>query len=107
MMILTIIDEETLHELMITDCSEYEGWYCVSIHPERCKCGRLIGFLEPDLHHLVLVWEENDDEELLSIAAHMKREGYDPHIVEYKSPYGPCVEYYEAKEADEVQWLTH
>lgn len=98
---------DTVEELDIYSVdSTYEGWYCVRIIPTRCSgCGFVMQYLEPDNHHLVLVWEESDDDELLDIASRTKADGLDPHIVEYEPGFGAAVEYKEAKAGNEVKWL--
>ena len=44
--------------------------------------------------HLILVWEERDDPNLLRHAERAKRVGRNPRIVEYESSFGPSASYY-------------
>ena len=44
--------------------------------------------------HLILVWEERDDPNLLRHAERAKRVGRNPHVVEYEPAYGPSASYY-------------
>ena len=44
--------------------------------------------------HLVLVWEERDDPNLLWHAQRAKEVGRNPRIVEYETSFGPSASYY-------------
>ena len=44
--------------------------------------------------HLILVWEERDDPNLLRHAERAKRVGRNPRVVEYEPAFGPSASYY-------------
>ena len=44
--------------------------------------------------HLVLVWQERDDPNLLWHAQRAKEVGRNPHVVAYEPSYGPSASYY-------------
>ena len=44
--------------------------------------------------HLVLVWEERDDPNLLRHAGRAKEVGRNPHVVTYEPGFGPSASYY-------------
>ena len=44
--------------------------------------------------HLILVWEERDDPNLLRHAERAKRVGRNPRIVDYEPSFGPSASYY-------------
>ena len=44
--------------------------------------------------HLILVWEERDDPNLLRHAQRAMKVGRNPHVVEYEPLFGPSASYY-------------
>jgi hypothetical protein len=44
--------------------------------------------------HLILVWEQRDDPNLLRHAERAKRVGRNPRVVEYEPAFGPSASYY-------------
>jgi hypothetical protein len=78
--------------------SEYDGYYCIKVDPVTCGCGKLMNYVETDSKHIIIVWEEIDDDNLLSNAAELKRVGFNPKVVDYTSALGRCIEFYEAVE---------
>jgi hypothetical protein len=44
--------------------------------------------------HLILVWEERDDPNLLRHAQRAKQVGRNPRVVEYEPAFGPSASYY-------------
>jgi len=44
--------------------------------------------------HLILVWQERDDPNLLQVAHQAKDVGRDPRIVPYEPSFGPSASYY-------------
>jgi hypothetical protein len=82
-------------ELWTEDGREHVGWYCVRTDPFPCPapdCGFVAEFMTAA--HLVLVWEERDDPNLLRHAQRAKEVGRNPHIVGYEVEYGPSASYY-------------
>jgi len=77
------------------DAATHAGWYCVRTDPFPCPaagCGFVAEFMTAA--HLVLVWEERDDPNLLRHAQRAKEVGRNPRVVTYESAYGPSASYY-------------
>ena len=74
---------------------DHAGWHCVSTDPFPCPAAGCIFIAEfMTAAHLILVWEERDDPNLLRHAERAKRVGRNPHVVEYVTGYGPSASYY-------------
>ena len=74
---------------------DYEGWFCVSTDPFPCPasgCEFVAEFMTAA--HLILVWEERDDPNLLRHAGRAKEVGRNPRVVTYAVAYGPSASYY-------------
>jgi hypothetical protein len=96
---LSVADEELLseEELWFDDGAgeHHEGWWCVRTDPFPCPasgCTFVAEFMTAA--HLVLVWQERDDPNLLWHAQRAKVVGRNPRIVSYESTYGPSASYY-------------
>ena len=93
-----ILLEETQVEdeaLWRDDSSDHDGWFCVRTDPFPCPapaCEYVAEFMTAA--HLILVWEEMDDPNLLKHAARARDVGRNPHVVGYRSEYGPSASYY-------------
>jgi hypothetical protein len=77
------------------DDSDHSGWFCVSTDPFPCPasgCTFVAEFMTAA--HLVLVWEQRDDPNLLWHAQRAKEVGRNPRIVEYQDAFGPSASYY-------------
>jgi hypothetical protein len=77
------------------DDGDHSGWFCVRTDPFPCPapgCPFVAEFMTAA--HLVLVWEENDDPNLLRHAQRAKEVGRNPRIVSYMLGYGPSASYY-------------
>ena len=77
------------------DDADYTGWFCVRTDPFPCPasgCGFVADFMTAA--HLVLVWEERDDPNLLWHAQRAKEVGRNPRVVPYENGYGPSASYY-------------
>lgn len=71
-----------------------EGWYCLATLPWSCSadgCTFVAEFVTAA--HLIVVWPERDDPELLNTAAIAQKHGRDPRVVEYLPEFGPCIPY--------------
>lgn len=84
-------------EKLWTDGSDndYSGWFCVKTDPFSCPasgCGFVAEFMTAC--HLVLVWPEGDDPNLLWHAQRAKDVGRNPKVVEYEPSFGPAASYY-------------
>lgn len=83
-------------ELWEEDGSEdHSGWFCVSTDPFPCPaegCTFVAEFMTAA--HLVLVWEERDDPNLLWHAQRAKEVGRNPRVVGYQTTFGPSASYY-------------
>ena len=96
---IELLDEEQLEtedeELWTEDGGDHEGWCCVRTDPFPCPapgCSFVAVFMTAA--HLILVWEERDDPNLLYHAQRAKDVGRNPRIVDYVPEYGPSASYY-------------
>ncbi len=74
---------------------DHSGWFCVRTDPFPCPapgCTFVAVFMTAA--HLVLVWEERDDPNLLRHAQRAKEVGRNPRVVSYERDYGPSASYY-------------
>ena len=74
---------------------DHSGWFCVRTDPFPCPapgCSFVADFMTAA--HLVLVWQERDDPNLLWHAQRAKEVGRNPRVVEYESSFGPSASYY-------------
>ena len=94
--VLTDLELESEEELWEgDDDGDHGGWYCVRTDPFPCPaggCSFVADFMTAA--HLVLVWEERDDPNLLWHAQRAKEVGRNPRIVGYESAFGPSASYY-------------
>ena len=77
------------------DDGDHGGWFCVRTDPFPCPaegCSFVADFMTAA--HLVLVWEERDDPNLLWHAQRAKEVGRNPRIVGYETGFGPSASYY-------------
>ena len=77
------------------DSANHGGWFCVKTDPFPCPakgCTFVAEFMTAA--HLILVWQESDDPNLLRHAARAKEVGRNPRIAEYATSYGPSASYY-------------
>jgi hypothetical protein len=73
----------------------HAGWFCVATAPFPCPadgCEFIAEFMTAA--HLILVWEERDDPNLLRHAERAKKVGRNPHVVSYEPGFGPSASYY-------------
>ena len=74
---------------------DHAGWYCVATDPFPCpapSCEFVAEFMTAA--HLILVWEEQDDPNLLRHAGRAKEVGRNPRVVSYEPFFGPSASYY-------------
>ncbi len=74
---------------------DHAGWWCVRTDPFPCPadgCSFVAEFMTAA--HLVLVWQERDDPNLLWHAQRAKEVGRNPRVVSYASEFGPSASYY-------------
>jgi len=87
-----VSDEELWRE---DDGGDHSGWWCVRTDPFPCPawgCTFVAQFMTAA--HLVLVWQERDDPNLLWHAQRAKEVGRNPRVVEYESSFGASASYY-------------
>ena len=88
-----LVEEE---ELWREDGStDHTGWFCVGTDPFPCPssgCVFVATFMTAA--HLILVWEERDDPNLLRHAGRAKQVGRNPRVVSYDRGFGPSASYY-------------
>ncbi len=74
---------------------DHAGWFCVRTDPFPCPapgCSFVAVFMTAA--HLVLVWQERDDPNLLRHAQRAMEVGRNPRVVSYERGYGPSASYY-------------
>jgi hypothetical protein len=82
-------------EVWQEDGEDHTGWFCVRTDPFPCPaagCEFVAEFMTAA--HLILVWEEVDDPNLLRHAQRAKDVGRNPRVDQYESGYGPSASYY-------------
>jgi hypothetical protein len=85
-------DEELWTDEAVED---HSGWFCVRTDPFPCPaagCSFVADYMTAA--HLILVWEERDDPNLLWHAQRAKEVGRNPRIVAYEDVFGPSASYY-------------
>jgi hypothetical protein len=71
------------------------GWWCIATAPFRCHAqGCDFVAAHCTAAHLVVVWPEKDDPQLLRVAADCRELGRDPRVVEWTPDAGRCISYY-------------
>lgn len=91
-------EEELLEEEELwagDEGTDHSGWYCVATDPFPCPaagCDFVASFMTAA--HLILVWEERDDPNLLRHAQRAKEVGRNPRVVRYRPEFGPSASYY-------------
>ena len=90
------VDLVTEEQLWTDDAADdHDGWFCVATEPFPCPaagCTFVARFMTAA--HLILVWEQSDDPNLLRHAQRAKEVGRNPRIVAYRSEFGPSASYY-------------
>ncbi len=74
---------------------DHAGWFCVGTEPFPCPaagCDFVAEYMTAA--HLILVWEDRDDPNLLRHAHRAKEVGRNPRVVEYRPEFGPSASYY-------------
>ncbi len=75
--------------------ADHTGWSCIATNPFPCPaagCEFVAEYMTAA--HLILVWEERDDPNLLRHAERAKQVGRNPRVVEYERSFGPSASYY-------------
>jgi hypothetical protein len=93
-----LLDDELLSsEELWTEggAPNHSGWFCVRTNPFPCPargCTFIAEFMTAA--HLILVWQQRDDPNLLRHAERAKQVGRNPRILEYETTFGPSASYY-------------
>ena len=93
-----VLDEELMEAEELwkgNDGDDHSGWFCVRTDPFPCPaagCEFVAGFMTAA--HLILVWEQRDDPNLLHHAQRAKEVGRNPRIEGYEPQFGPSASYY-------------
>src|SRR3954454_24805146 len=89
----TFVEEE---QLVLDDGSgDRAGWWCVRTDPFPCPangCTFVADFMTAA--HLILVWEQRDDSNLLHHAQRAKEVGRNTRIEAAEASFGPSASYY-------------
>ena len=95
-LVLDDVEHVEQEELWTDDGGDdHAGWFCVSTDPFPCPaagCDFVANFMTAA--HLILVWEERDDPNLLRHAARARDVGRNPRVVAYRPEDGPSASYY-------------
>jgi hypothetical protein len=95
---LILEDEDQLEDESIwadDGGDDHSGWFCVSTDRFPCPASGCTFIAEyMTAAHLILVWEERDDPNLLWHAQRAKDVGRNPRVVPYEQPFGPSASYY-------------
>ncbi len=95
---LLLADEELVEEAELwreDTGADHTGWFCVATAPFACPaagCDFVAEFMTAA--HLILVWQERDDPNLLRHAARAKEVGRNPRVIAYEQSFGPSASYY-------------
>lgn len=74
---------------------DLEGWFCVTTDPWPCPAdGCEFVAKHITAAHLIVVWDANDDPNILLHAGIAKGHGRNPRVVEYERSMGPAFPYY-------------
>ena len=87
--------EWEIEELWTEDGGDHEGWFCVRTDPFPCPapgCDFVAVFMTAA--HLILVWQDSDDPNLLWHAQRAMEIGRNPRVVGYAADFGPSASYY-------------
>ena len=77
------------------DGTDHTGWYCVATNPFPCPAAGCSFVAElMTAAHLILVWEQRDDPNLLRHAQRAKEVQRNPRVVPYETSFGPSASYY-------------
>jgi hypothetical protein len=77
------------------DDADHSGWFCVSTDPFPCPAAGCMFVAEfMTAAHLILVWQERDDPNLLRHAERAKTVGRNPRVRAYERSFGPSASYY-------------
>jgi hypothetical protein len=93
----TLDEDAQVDELLWRDDAggDHAGWWCVSTDPFPCPAEGCVFVAEfMTAAHLVLVWQERDDPNLLWHAQRAKDVGRNPRVVAYHAGFGPSASYY-------------
>ena len=94
-LLLEELELQEIDELWTEEEDDHVGWFCVATDPFPCPaagCSFVAEFMTAA--HLILVWQERDDPNLLRHAERAKTVGRNPHVVEYERAFGPSASYY-------------
>lgn len=89
----TIVQDEELW--LDEDGDDFDGWFCVRTNPFPCPaagCDFVADYMTAA--HLILLWQEPDDPNLLRHAARARDVGRNPRVTGYQSAFGPGASYY-------------
>jgi hypothetical protein len=89
------VDVSVSEQLWEDENADHGGWFCVRTNPFPCPasgCDFVAEFMTAA--HLVLVWEQFDDPNLLRHAARARDVGRNPRVVGYVPDFGPSASYY-------------
>ena len=93
-----VLEEEQIEDEELwadDDGDDHSGWYCVATDPFPCPaegCDFVAHYMTAA--HLILVWQERDDPNLLRHCKRAMEIKRNPRVVSYESSFGPSASYY-------------
>ena len=103
-MAIIVTDLDTLLGLVIEvedaipDPNDYIGYWCIQHYAVQCGgCGEYVCYVEPPNLHLIVVWENKDDEDMLRMAGKLQEIELDPIVIQYAPIMGNCIPYEDCK----------
>ena len=89
------VGQDVEEELWLDESGDHAGWFCVRTDPFPCpapNCGFVADFMTAA--HLILVWEERDDPNLLGTPSARWTWGVTRGWSSYELGFGPSASYY-------------
>ena len=90
-----VFDQELEEQREDNDADYFTGWFCIRTAPFQCPAEGcdFIAYYQTAAH-LILVWQELDDPNLLKHAARARDVGRNPRVTGYRSEFGLSASYY-------------
>lgn len=69
---------------------DLSDWYCIATNPFPCPCGEFMAHHMTAVHR-VIIFPDNDGDDILFYAEQAKKANRNPKIVEYEKSFGPYI----------------
>ena len=68
------------------------NFFCIQIKPFKCRgCRKMLCYACVGPDHVIIVFPDKDDENLIVMMQTLQGDEYDPYVVKYSQLYGPCI----------------